>query len=89
MIREITQEAEIGKIYVGVVKSIMAFGIFVEIWPGTDGLVRNGDLANEYIDNPADIFGEGDTMIVRCTGVDDRGRISLSRKHALEEAAAF
>ncbi len=89
MIREITQEAEIGKIYVGVVKSIMAFGIFVEIWPGTDGLVRNGDLANEYIENPADIFGEGDTMVVRCTGVDDRGRISLSRKAALDEAAAF
>ena len=89
MVREITQEAEIGKIYVGVVKNIMAFGIFVEIWPGTDGLVRNGDLSSEYIDRPEDVFSQGDTMIVRCTGVDDRGRISLSRKHALEEAASM
>jgi polyribonucleotide nucleotidyltransferase len=74
---------------VGVVKNIMPFGIFVEIWPGTDGLVRNGDLSNEYIERPEDVFSEGDTMIVRCTGVDNRGRISLSRKHALEEAASL
>jgi polyribonucleotide nucleotidyltransferase len=83
MIREITQEAEIGALYVGVVKRIVDFGAFVEIFPGTDGLVHISHLANERVDKVTDILAEGDEVLVRVIDVDRSGKIRLSRKEAL------
>ena len=84
MIREITAEAEIGKLYVGVVKRITDFGAFVEIFPGTDGLVHISHLANERVNKVTDVVNEGDEVLVRVIDIDRAGKIRLSRKEALE-----
>jgi polyribonucleotide nucleotidyltransferase len=85
MIREITAEAEIGKLYMGVVKRITDFGAFVEIFPGTDGLVHISHLANERVNKVTDVVNEGDEVLVRVIDIDKMGKIRLSRKEALEE----
>jgi polyribonucleotide nucleotidyltransferase len=84
MIREITQEAEIGALYVGVVRRIVDFGAFVEIFPGTDGLIHISHLANERVDKVTDVVKEGDEVLVRVIDIDRSGKIRLSRKEALE-----
>ncbi len=84
MIREITQEAEIGALYVGVVKRIVDFGAFVEIFPGTDGLIHISHLAHERVDKVTDVLQEGDEVLVRVIDVDRSGKIRLSRKEALD-----
>ena len=83
MIRDLTQEAEVGKLYNGKVKKIMEFGAFVEIFPGTDGLVHVSELAKERVRNVTDVLNEGDEVLVKCIGVDRQGKIKLSRKEAL------
>jgi len=83
MIRDLTQEAEVGKLYNGTVKKIMEFGAFVEIYPGTDGLVHVSELDKERVRNVTDVLNEGDTVLVKCIGVDRQGKIKLSRKEAL------
>jgi len=88
LIREITQEAEIGKLYLGVVKRTVDFGAFVEIFPGTEGLVHISHLANERVDKTTDIVHEGDEVLVRVIDIDRSGKIRLSRKEALEAAGA-
>jgi polyribonucleotide nucleotidyltransferase len=84
MIREITAEAEIGKLYVGVVKRITDFGAFVEIFPGTDGLIHISHLAKERVNKVTDIVNEGDEVLVRVIDIDKMGKIRLSRKEALD-----
>jgi polyribonucleotide nucleotidyltransferase len=87
MLRELTQEAEIGKLYLGVVKRTVDFGAFIEIFPGTEGLVHISHLANERVDQTTDVVSEGDEVLVRVLEVDKRsGKIRLSRKEALEAA---
>ncbi|PLY01510.1 MAG: polyribonucleotide nucleotidyltransferase [Desulfuromonas sp.] len=83
MIRALTQEPEVDKLYMGTVKKIMEFGAFVEIFPGTDGLVHVSELANERVRNVTDVLNEGDQVLVKCIGVDRQGKIKLSRKSAL------
>jgi polyribonucleotide nucleotidyltransferase len=83
MVEELTQEADIGKIYMGKVKRIADFGAFVEIFPGTDGLVHISHLAEERVDRVTDIVNEGDEVLVKCIDIDPAGRIRLSRKEAL------
>lgn len=84
-IKEITAEAEVGKIYDGIVKSIKEYGAFVEILPGTDGMVHISELADHRVKEVTDILKEGDSVKVKVIEVDSRGRIRLSRKAALEE----
>jgi len=84
-INEITAEAEVGKIYDGVVKSVKEYGAFVEILPGTDGMVHISELADYRVKLVTDILKEGDSVKVKVIEVDSRGRIRLSRKAALEE----
>jgi polyribonucleotide nucleotidyltransferase len=84
MIREITAEAEIGKLYVGVVKRITDFGAFVEIFPGTDGLIHISHLARERVNKVTDVVNEGDEVLVRVIDIDRMGKIRLSRKEALD-----
>jgi len=84
MIREITQEAEIGQFYRGKVKKILEFGAFVEILPGTDGLVHISELDKQRVKKVTDILKEGDEVVVKVLDVDRQGKIRLSRKAALD-----
>ena len=84
IIRELTQEAEIGKLYLGVVKRTVDFGAFVEIFPGTEGLVHISHLAHERVERVTDVLDEGDEVLVRVIDIDRSGKIRLSRKEALE-----
>ncbi len=88
MIRALTQEAEVGKTYLGTVRKIMEFGAFVEIFPGTDGLVHISDLANQRVKKVEDVLREGDEVLVKVVSVDRQGKIRLSRKEALAESEA-
>ncbi len=83
MIRGLTDEAEEGKLYMGTVRKIMDFGAFVEIMPGTDGLVHISELDTARVKLVTDVVKEGDTVLVKCIGVDKNGKIKLSRKEAL------
>lgn len=88
LIEMITQEAEVGKIYRGTVKKITNFGAFVEIFPGTEGLVHISQLSNERVRAVTDVLSEGDEVLVKIIEVDGQGRIKLSRKDAVEEGPA-
>lgn len=81
-IKAITAEPEVGKIYEGTVVKIMDFGAFVEIMPGRDGLVHISELANERVNAVEDVVKDGDKIRVKLVGVDDRGRLKLSKKAA-------
>ncbi|HEC24423.1 MAG TPA: polyribonucleotide nucleotidyltransferase [bacterium] len=83
MINDITQEAEIGKIYYGKVRKIMDFGAFVEIFPGTDGLVHISQIDNKRVEKVSDVLKEGDEIKVKVIDVDKAGKIKLSRKETL------
>jgi len=88
-IRQLTKEAEVGELYLGKVTSIARkpdgkeFGAFVEIFPGTDGLVHISQLAKERVNKVEDVLKEGDEVLVKVIGIDERGKIKLSRKEAL------
>jgi polyribonucleotide nucleotidyltransferase len=88
MVDELTQEAEIDKIYLGKVKRITDFGAFVEIFPGTDGLIHISHLAEGRVDSVTDVLAEGDEVLAKCIDIDPSGRIRLSRKEALADAIA-
>jgi polyribonucleotide nucleotidyltransferase len=80
-----TAEAEIGKIYRGKVVTIKEFGAFVEFLPGKDGLVHISELANFRVKQTEDIVKMGDEIWVKCLGVDEKGRVKLSRRAAMAE----
>lgn len=84
LIKGLTMDAEVGKFYSGIVKRVVEFGAFVEIMPGTDGLVHISELAPERTRNVTDVLDEGDEVIVKCINVDRDGKIRLSRKEALD-----
>ncbi|MGC6417227.1 MAG: polyribonucleotide nucleotidyltransferase [Bradymonadia bacterium] len=86
IIEGLTEEAEVGRIYFGTVRKVLEFGAFVEILPGTDGLVHISELADHRVERVEDILSEGDEVYVKCIGVDRQGKIRLSRKEALAEA---
>jgi polyribonucleotide nucleotidyltransferase len=87
MVRELTRVPEIGKLYMGVVKRTTDFGAFVEIFPGTDGLIHISHLAHERVDRVTDVVSEGDECLVRVIEINNRGQVRLSRKEALEAQA--
>ncbi len=83
MVKWLTEEAEVGKIYRGTVKKIVDFGAFVEILPGTEGLLHISQIAKERINKVTDVLQEGDEVMVKVLEVDKSGKIRLSRKEAL------
>ncbi len=83
-VKEITAEVEIGAVYKGVVKTIKDFGAFVEILPGTDGLIHISELDIKRVTKVTDVINEGDEVEVKVLDVDNRGRIRLSRKALME-----
>jgi polyribonucleotide nucleotidyltransferase len=85
MINELFQEAEVGKLYMGKVVKILDFGAFVEIFPGTDGLLHISQIDRERVDKVTDVLSEGEEVLVKVLEVDERGKIRLSRKAALGE----
>ncbi len=80
----LTKDVEVGELYEGVVKNVVDFGAFVEILPGKEGLVHISKLANERVNQVSDVCKVGDRMKVKVMQIDERGRINLSRKDALE-----
>jgi polyribonucleotide nucleotidyltransferase len=85
-INGIIQDAEVGRLYMGKVVKIMDFGAFVEILPGTDGLIHISQLDKERVNKVTDVLHEGDEVLVKVLDVDKNGRIALSRKAALGES---
>ena len=83
MINRIVEEVEIGKTYLGTVRKIMDFGAFVEVLPGTDGLVHISQLAHHRVKSVADEVSEGDQILVKVLEIDRQGKIRLSRKETM------
>jgi polyribonucleotide nucleotidyltransferase len=88
MIQALTREAEVGKIYLGTVRKIAEFGAFVELFPGTDGLIHISELSDKRVKQVSDVLNEGDEVMVKVISIDKTGKIRLSRKEALAERAA-
>ncbi|HAS53951.1 MAG TPA: polyribonucleotide nucleotidyltransferase [Nitrospiraceae bacterium] len=85
IIKGIVQDAEVGKLYMGKVRKIMDFGAFVEIFPGTDGLLHISQISEKRIENVSEELKEGDEVLVKVLEIDRQGKIRLSRKEALRE----
>ena len=82
-----SKEIEVGETYHGKVVSIKEFGAFVEVFPGKDGLVHISELADFRVKRTEDVAKVGEMIWVKCIGIDDKGRVKLSRKAALKEQA--
>ncbi len=87
-VNQITEEVEIGKLYMGKVRKIMDFGAFVEVLPGVDGLVHISQLAHHRVKVVTDEVKEGDEILVKVLEVDRQGKIRLSRKEAMPDPRA-
>lgn len=85
MVKEIVQEVEVGKVYLGRVKRILDFGAIVELFHGADGLVHISELAPTRVRKVSDIVKEGYEILVKCIGIENDGKVRLSRKEALGE----
>ena len=88
IIEGLTAEAEVGKIYAGTVRSIKDFGAFVEILPGTDGLLHISEVAEQHVKDVRDYVNEGDNVLVKVVKIDERDRIRLSLKAITDEERA-
>ena len=88
IISRLTEEVEVGKVYMGTVRKIMDFGAFVEVLPGTDGLVHISQLAHHRVKAVSDEVAEGDQILVKVLEIDRQGKIRLSRKDVLPAPAA-
>ncbi|HUL03788.1 MAG TPA: polyribonucleotide nucleotidyltransferase [Gemmatimonadales bacterium] len=88
MVAAIVQEPEVGKVYEGVVKSTTAFGAFIEIIPGVEGLLHISELQHGRTERTEDVVKKGDHVKVKLLEVDERGRMRLSRKALLEAPEA-
>lgn len=85
IINGMTKEITVGEVYQGTVVSIKEFGAFVEVLPGKDGLCHVSELAEFRVNKVEDVVKVGDAIWVKCIGVDDKGRVKLSRKAAMKE----
>jgi polyribonucleotide nucleotidyltransferase len=86
IIEDLTRESEVNRVYKGIVRRLMDFGAFVEIFPGTEGLCHISELAENRVNNVADVLQEGDEVLVAVLSIDRDGKIRLSRKRALGKA---
>lgn len=83
-IKDIVREVEPDKIYTGKVVKVEDFGCFVELWPGTEGLVHVSQLDTKRVEKPSDMVKVGDEILVKSLGYDKKGRLNLSRKEAIK-----
>ena len=86
MIDMMFAEVEVGKTYTGKVMNVTTFGAFMEVLPGKDGLVHISELAEGRVNQVEDICKKGDIITAKCVGVDDKGRVKMSRRAALRES---
>ncbi|MGM9875780.1 MAG: polyribonucleotide nucleotidyltransferase [Bacilli bacterium] len=84
-IKNIAREVEFGKTYTCKVVDVEDFGIFVELWPGCEGLIHVSQLDTKRVDKPSDMFKVGDEVIAIATGYDKKGKLNLSRKELLKK----
>jgi polyribonucleotide nucleotidyltransferase len=89
MIERLTEVPEVGKVYTGPVRRVEAYGAFVEILPGTDGLVHISELAPYRVREVTDLVKEGDEMQVKVISIDETGKVRLSRKAVIMEAPDY
>jgi polyribonucleotide nucleotidyltransferase len=89
MIERLTEVPQIGRVYTGQVRRVEPYGAFVEIIPGTDGLVHISELAPYRVGEVTDIVKEGDEVTVKVIDIDDTGRVRLSRKAVIMEAPDY
>ncbi len=85
LIEDIIREVEVGTVYTGTVRRIEKFGCFVELWPGQEGLVHISKLDVKRVENVEDVVKLGDVITVKAIGIDDKGRVVLSRKAVLTD----
>jgi polyribonucleotide nucleotidyltransferase len=88
IILDLVSEAEVGKVYLGKVERVVEFGAFVQILPGTDGLLHISEIADYRVKNVRDELKEGDKILVKVINIDDQGRVRLSRKAVLQDKLA-
>jgi polyribonucleotide nucleotidyltransferase len=88
MIERMFQEIEVNKVYTGKIVSITAFGAFMEVLPGKDGLVHVSELAEGRTENVEDVVKKGDLITAKCIGVDEKGRVKMSRRAYLRDLKA-
>jgi len=86
IIENMVREVEVGKTYSGIVKRIEKFGVFVELWAGCEGLCHISKLSKERVEKCESVVSVGDTILVKCINVNEKGQIDLSRKDALFDA---
>jgi polyribonucleotide nucleotidyltransferase len=84
IISRIVEVPEVGKVYLGKVVKIMDFGAFVQILPGTDGLLHISQIAEHRVKKVEEVLSEGEEIMVKVIDIDKSGKIRLSRKEALE-----
>ena len=89
IIEELTAVPEVGKTYLGKVQRLVDFGAFVEIIPGTDGLVHISEVADYRVKDVQDEFSEGDQILVKVINIDPQGKVKLSRKAVIREQAGL
>lgn len=87
IIEDITREAEINRVYKGLVRRIMDFGAFIELFPGTEGLCHISELSDKRVEKVTDVLQEGDEVLVAVLNIDREGKIRLSRKRAVGKKA--
>ena len=87
IVEGIVADAELGKLYKGKVKRIVDFGAFVEILPGTEGLLHISQIDEKRIEKVTDVLKEGEEVLVKVIEIDKMGRVRLSRKEAMREKA--
>lgn len=88
MISGVSAEVEVGKTYTGKVVSTTNFGAFMRLFGNKDGLIHISELADCRVNKTEDVVKVGDIVTAKCVGVDDKGRVKLSRKIAMKEADA-
>jgi polyribonucleotide nucleotidyltransferase len=88
MIERMFQEIEVGKVYTGKIVSITAFGAFMEVLPGKDGLIHVSELAEGRTENVEDVVKKGEIITAKCLGVDEKGRVKMSRRAWLRDQKA-
>jgi polyribonucleotide nucleotidyltransferase len=88
MIDRMFKEIEVGASYTGKVVSITAFGAFMEVLPGKDGLIHVSELAEGRTERVEDVVKKGDVVTAKCLGVDERGRVKMSRRAWLRDQQA-
>jgi polyribonucleotide nucleotidyltransferase len=87
MVERVGKEIEVGQIYFGKIVSTTNFGAFVEVFPGKDGMIHISELADRRVNTVEEVVKKGDMVWAKCIGIDEKGRVKMSRKAAMKERA--